>query len=49
MPEVSVKPYIPVQEDQPELPYYLPTDLNYSLPTEYASLTPSNQACSRTT
>ena len=44
MPEVSVKPYIPVQEDQPELPYYLPTDLNYSLPTEYASLTPSNQA-----
>ena len=44
MAEVFVKPYVPTKEDQPELPYYLPTDLNYSLPTEYASLTPSDQA-----
>ncbi len=43
MPQVFVKPYIPVQENQPELPYYLPANLDYSLPTEYASLTPPNQ------
>lgn len=43
MPQVFVKPYIPVQEPSPELPYYLPSELNYSLPVQYASLTPPNQ------
>lgn len=43
MANIVVKPYIPVQEPSPELPYYLPANFDYNLPTQYASLTPPNQ------